>query len=141
MPAYFSWFARSIVHPWDGVFAIATPAVETVLGIALILGILTLPSAVAGIGLLLTYWLADQLIAQYPIMAALAVVVILVPSAAARYSAPRLCRSLRRMRRGRDSRPVGRRDRSCGHRLHWSRGRHPRLRTVLPRDQGGPRTR
>lgn len=100
IPGYFAWFGRTILDPLDGVFAVATPAVETVLGVALILGVLTLPAAVAGLGLLFTYWSADQLIDQYPVMAALSVVVILVPAAASRYSAPTAVRWWRRRRTG-----------------------------------------
>lgn len=86
VPDYFSEFAALIMRPLAGLFGFAIPLLETGLGIALILGVLTLPAALVSIVTLLLYWSSDQLIDQYPIMALLSVLVIAWPAAARRYS-------------------------------------------------------
>lgn len=77
------------------------PLLETTLGIALIVGVLSLPAAMGSILTLLSYWSSDQLIAQYPIMAALSVIVIAWPAQSTRLSATSLVvRTLHRRQRG-----------------------------------------
>ena len=66
------------------------PLLETALGVALIVGILSLPAALASLLTLMTYWSSDQLIAQYPIMGILSAVVITWSVWAARLSATSL---------------------------------------------------
>jgi thiosulfate dehydrogenase (quinone) large subunit len=66
------------------------PLLETGMGIALILGVLTLPAAMVSLLTLMTYWSSDQLIAQYPIMGMLSAVVIAWPVLAAHLSATSL---------------------------------------------------
>ncbi len=87
IPGYFSWFAASVMAPLEPLFGFAIPLLETTLGVLLVLGVLTLPAALASLGTLLLYWSSDQLITQYPIMAALSAVVIVAPKAARAYSA------------------------------------------------------
>jgi len=54
------------------------------------LGLLTRPAVCVSIGTPMTYWLADQLVGQYPVMVSLSVVVLLAPVAATRWSVARL---------------------------------------------------
>lgn len=62
-------------------FGIVMPALEVLLGILLIAGILTPLAAFASIGTLMLYWGADQLATQYPVMVVLSAVVLLAPGA------------------------------------------------------------
>jgi len=82
VPGYFSSFADVVMRPAPALFGFAMPLLETVLGVALILGVLTRAAALMSVLTLLLYWSADQLIWQYPVMAALSVVVIAWPAAA-----------------------------------------------------------
>jgi thiosulfate dehydrogenase [quinone] large subunit len=77
--------------------------VEVGLGVALVLGILTLPVALGSLFNLLIYWCSDQLVGQYPVMAALSALVIAWPAAAGRLSLPAFLSSRRSTR---DSVPV-----------------------------------
>lgn len=89
IPGYFTALA-SLLRSVPGVFGVLVPLVETALGIALILGILTLPAALASLMNLMTYWSSDQLITQYPIMGALSGIVVAWPHYATRLSATTL---------------------------------------------------
>lgn len=77
------WFSpiRGFMDAAPGLFGIVTPALEVLLGILLIAGILTPLAAFASIGTLMLYWGADQLATQYPVMVVLSAVVLLVPGA------------------------------------------------------------
>jgi thiosulfate dehydrogenase [quinone] large subunit len=86
VPGFFVAFSDFALKGAPGVFGVAMPLVETLLGVALILGVATLPAAIASILTLLTYWSADQLVNQYPVMAALSILIIIWPVAAARIS-------------------------------------------------------
>lgn len=90
VPWFFAWFAQNVMSPLQDAFGILMPALETALGLLLIAGLVTVPAALVSVGTLLLYWSADQLIAQYPIMVALSVLVVLFPRASTRYSADRL---------------------------------------------------
>jgi thiosulfate dehydrogenase (quinone) large subunit len=59
-------------------------------GVALVIGVLSLPAALASLLTLITYWSSDQLIAQYPIMGILSAIVIAWSAWAARLSATSL---------------------------------------------------
>ncbi|WOQ16136.1 hypothetical protein [Raineyella sp. W15-4] len=83
----FRTFAAVVLAGWPGLFGFAVPLLETGLGVALILGILSLPAAFGSVATLMFYWSADQLIAQYPVMVLLSVVVLTWPVAAGRFSA------------------------------------------------------
>jgi thiosulfate dehydrogenase [quinone] large subunit len=75
------------------------PLLEVGLGVVLVAGVLTLPAALMSVITLMTYWLADQLTASYPVMVALAVVVAAWPLVASRFSATALAeRAVRRRR-------------------------------------------
>ncbi len=87
VPWYFVDFADSILRHVPTLFGFVVPLVETGIGVALVLGILTLPVAVISLLQLMTYWSSDQLIAQYPVMAALSAIVIAFPVISARFSA------------------------------------------------------
>jgi thiosulfate dehydrogenase [quinone] large subunit len=101
VPEYFTAVAEFALRGWPGLFAFLIPLLETCLGFALILGVLTLPAAMVSLLTLITYWSSDQLIAQYPIMAALSVVVIAWPLLAARFSTTSLIvRNLQRRQKG-----------------------------------------
>jgi len=86
VPDFFEAFTSTFLGGAPGFFGWAIPALEVGLGIALILGVLTLPAALMGAFTLLTYWLADQLIQEYPIMLALSVVTAVFVVSASRIS-------------------------------------------------------
>ena len=90
VPEYFTAVAEFALRGWPGLFGFFIPLLETCLGLALILGVLTLPAAMVSLVTLMTYWSSDQLIAQYPIMGVLSVIVIAWPLLAARLSATSL---------------------------------------------------
>lgn len=90
VPGYFDVFAESVLDRWPSVLGFIVPLAEVSLGVALIVGILTLPAAAASAMTLMMYWSSDQLIAQYPVMGALSVVVLMWPLPAARISATAL---------------------------------------------------
>ena len=90
VPEYFGAFAGRILGSWPGLFGFVIPLLETALGVALIIGALSLPAALASLLTLMTYWSSDQLIAQYPIMGILSAVVIAWSAWAARLSATSL---------------------------------------------------
>nr|WP_142280668.1 hypothetical protein [Mycobacterium saskatchewanense] len=90
VPEYFGAFAKHLLGSWPGLFGILIPLLETALGVALLIGALTLPAALASLLTLMTYWSSDQLIAQYPIMGILSAVVITWSGWAARLSATSL---------------------------------------------------
>lgn len=87
VPEYFTAVAEFALRSWPGLFGFLIPLRETCLGLLLILGVVTLPAALVSLLTLMTYWSSDQLIAQYPIMGALSVVVVIWPHLAARFSA------------------------------------------------------
>lgn len=89
IPGYFTALA-GLLRSAPSVFGFLVPLAETALGIALILGILTLPAALASLVNLMTYWSSDQLITQYPIMGALSGIVLAWPHYATRLSATTL---------------------------------------------------
>ena len=100
VPEYFAAFADAALRAWPGLFGFVIPLLETALGVALIAGVLSLPAATASLLTLMTYWSSDQLIAQYPIMGVLSVVVIAWPLLAARFSTTSLIlRNLQRRQR------------------------------------------
>ena len=82
VPGYFAVFADTVMRPAPALFGVAMPLLETALGVALILGVLTRAAALMSVLTLLLYWSADQLIGQYPVMLALSVVVVAWPTAA-----------------------------------------------------------
>ncbi|MEC4765694.1 hypothetical protein VT930_21780 [Mycobacterium sherrisii] len=90
VPEYFTIFLGPVLGRLPGLFGVAIPLLETALGVALVLGVLSLPAALASLLTLMTYWSSDQLIAQYPIMGVLSAVVITWSAWAARLSATTL---------------------------------------------------
>ena len=94
VPEYFGAFAARILGSWPGLFGFVIPLLETALGVALVIGVLSLPAALASLLMLMTYWSSDQLIAQYPIMGILSAIVIAWSAWAARLSATSLVVSL-----------------------------------------------
>ncbi|MFZ4842892.1 MauE/DoxX family redox-associated membrane protein [Mycetocola saprophilus] len=96
VPEFYKFFTEHILGPGSGFFGILMPALELGLGILLIVGILPRWIAAAGSALLVSYWLADQLIVQYPIMILLAIPVIAWPLAAGTLSLPALRRRWRK---------------------------------------------
>jgi len=90
VPEYFGAFAGRILGSWPGLFGFVIPLLETALGVALVIGVLSLPAALASLLMLMTYWSSDQLIAQYPIMGILSAIVIAWSGWAARLSATSL---------------------------------------------------
>lgn len=86
VPSFYTAFTEHVLGRAPGFFGIVVPLIEVGLGVALILGILT--PWVAGVSVLqlCTYWFADQLVAQYPIMVALSAAVLAFGSAASVYS-------------------------------------------------------
>lgn len=102
VPEYFTAVADFALCGWPGLFGFLIPLLETCLGLLLTLGILTLPAAMVSLLTLMTYWSSDQLIAQYPIMGALSVVVIAWPLLAGRFSATSLSVSILQRRQRAD---------------------------------------
>lgn len=90
VPEYFGVLAERILGSWPGLFGFVIPLLETALGIALVIGVLSLPAALASLLMLMTYWSSDQLIAQYPIMGCLSALVIAWPTWSTRLSATTL---------------------------------------------------
>jgi thiosulfate dehydrogenase [quinone] large subunit len=88
VPGYFEFFADHLLRPVAGLAGAIVPIVEVGLGVALILGVLTLPIGLASLFNLLTYWSSDQLVGQYPVMGALSAVIIAWPALASRLSVP-----------------------------------------------------
>lgn len=99
VPGFFEAFAGGVLGGSPELFGLMMPLLETGLGIVLIAGVVTLPAALMSVVTLMTYWLADQLTASYPIMVVLAVVVAAWPLVASRVSVTGLAeRTLRRRR-------------------------------------------
>lgn len=90
VPEYFCAFAAAVLGRWPGFFGFAIPLLETALGLALVIGVLSLPAALASLLTLMTYWSSDQLIAQYPIMGILSALVLAWSGWAVRLSATSL---------------------------------------------------
>jgi thiosulfate dehydrogenase (quinone) large subunit len=86
VPEYFTVLAEFALRGWPGLFGFLIPLLETCLGVALILGVLSLPATMVSLLTLMTYWSSDQLIAQYPIMGVLSAIVIAWPLLASRLS-------------------------------------------------------
>ena len=93
IPGFFAFFADHLLRPFADVAGFVVPLVEVGLGLALVLGILTLPVALGSLLNLMTYWCSDQLVAQYPIMGALSGLLIACPAVASRLSLPTLLRA------------------------------------------------
>jgi thiosulfate dehydrogenase (quinone) large subunit len=97
--AFFQGFAETVLGGSTELFGFVMPLLEVGLGVVLVAGVLTLPAALMSVITLMTYWLADQLTASYPVMVALAVVVAAWPLVASRLSATALAeRAVRRRR-------------------------------------------
>ncbi|MFP3465576.1 DoxX family membrane protein [Leifsonia sp. SIMBA_070] len=96
VPPYFRLFASTVMEPASGLFGVMIPLLETALGIALVLGVFTRLAAVISVFTLLLYWSSDQLIWEYPVMAALSVAVLIWPKAASRFSVQTLIGWFRR---------------------------------------------
>ena len=75
VPGSYRAFTRDVVGHIPAAFGVGVPLLEVALGIALILGIATLPVALLSAFQLCNYWSADQLVTQYPVMLVLSVVV------------------------------------------------------------------
>jgi len=86
VPEYFGVIAQHILGKWPSLFGFGIPLLETGLGVALAIGVLSLPAALASLQMLMTYWSSDQLIAQYPVMGFLSAIVVAWPVWAARLS-------------------------------------------------------
>jgi len=86
VPPFYKFFTAHALGQAPALFGFAVPLIEFALGVALVLGVLTLPAALASVAELCNYWLADQLIAQYPVMMALSAAVATFAPAASRVS-------------------------------------------------------
>lgn len=100
VPDYFASFADVLLRPLAGAAGVVVPLLEVGLGLALILGIGTLPVAFAALLNLLTYWSSDQLVGQYPVMAALSAVLLVWSAPASRLSILALARRGEALRSG-----------------------------------------
>lgn len=95
IPSYFEFFANHLLRLSPDLAGLAVPLVEVGLGVALIVGVFTLPVALGSLLNLMTYWCSDQLVGQYPIMGALSAVLIAWPVLASTFSVPELIRKRR----------------------------------------------
>jgi thiosulfate dehydrogenase [quinone] large subunit len=95
IPGYFQVFADHLLRPTADLAGFVVPILEVGLGVALILGIFTLPVALISLLNLMTYWCSDQLVGQYPIMGALSGVLLAWSAQASRLSVPEWVRSRR----------------------------------------------
>lgn len=86
VPGFFKSFSDLTLAERPHFFGFAMPLLETSLGVVLVLGVFSLPASLASAFTLLMYWSADQLITEYPIMAALSTVVVAWPLLASRFS-------------------------------------------------------
>lgn len=86
VPEFFQGFASNVLGELPGLFGFVMPLLEVGLGIALILGVLTLPAAVGTLLTLMMYWLSDQLTWQYPVMVLLSTAILLWPLSASKLS-------------------------------------------------------
>jgi len=86
VPHFYQLFTEHVLGNAPALFGVLVPLIEVGLGVALILGVLTLPVALASVAQLCNYWFADQLITQYPIMLLLSAVVIALAPWSSRYS-------------------------------------------------------
>lgn len=107
VPGFYRAFTRDVVGHVPSVFGIGVPLIELALGVALILGIATLPAALLSAFQLCNYWSADQLITQYPVMLVLSVGVAAFASTSSQVD----LRSGGRQRHRTSSLPKGRRER------------------------------
>lgn len=98
VPDFYKFFTAHILGAQPYLFGIAIPVLETGLGVLLVLGVLVRTVATASALTLCTYWLADQLTDQYPIMMALSVVVLLWSTAASTLSVTGFIEYVRRHR-------------------------------------------
>lgn len=89
VPQYFTVFSGNVLRAWPGLFGVAVPVLEVALGAVLVLGLLPQPAAIISLLTLLTYWSSDQLISQYPVMAALSAIIIAFPAPSGHYSIAR----------------------------------------------------
>lgn len=80
VPGFYQAFTEHVLGSAPGVFGIAVPVLETALGVLLIAGVATRWLALVSIGELASYWLADQLIWEYPIMLLLSAAVVAWPT-------------------------------------------------------------
>jgi thiosulfate dehydrogenase [quinone] large subunit len=99
---HFRAFVDFALHSWPGLFGFIVPLLEFALGVALILGILTLPAAIVSLFNLMNYWSADQLTPQYPIIGVLSVAVVAFAGYATLFSTTSLTAFL--VERARESR-------------------------------------
>lgn len=99
VPGFFQGFAEHILGASPEAFGVFMPLLEVGLGVALVVGVLTLPATLMSVLTLMTYWLADQLTASYPIMVVLALVVATWSVGAARLSVTTLVEAAVRRRR------------------------------------------
>jgi len=98
VPDFYKLFTADALGGAPAVFGFGVPLIEFGIGVALILGVLTLPAALGSVAELGNYWLADQLIVQYPLMMALSAAVAAFAPWASRYSITALLEA-RRARR------------------------------------------
>lgn len=86
VPDFYKAFTANVLGALPELFGMVVPIIEFGLGVALVCGIFTLPAALISVIQLGNYWLADQLITQYPIMLLLSVAVAVFAISASRFS-------------------------------------------------------
>lgn len=87
VPGYFKPFASDVLGALPGLFGLLMPALEVGLGVVLVLGIMPRLTGLGSLFQLMTYWSADQLIWQYPVMALLSGVVAAFYRSSSAYTA------------------------------------------------------
>lgn len=88
VPSIFGWFAAEVLGRSPGVFGAVVPFAEVALGVSMLLGVLPRLASLAAAVMLCTYWLADQLVVQYPLMLMLCSVVLAGGTLARRFAIP-----------------------------------------------------
>jgi thiosulfate dehydrogenase [quinone] large subunit len=95
VPHFYQLFTEHVLGNAPALFGVLVPLIEVGLGVALILGVLTVPVALVSVAQLCNYWFADQLITQYPIMVFLSAAVVALAPWVSRYSLTSVALQLR----------------------------------------------
>lgn len=80
VPGFYQYFTTHVLAAAPGLLGVVVPVLEATLGVLLFVGVTSRWVALISVGELASYWLADQLIWEYPIMLLLSAAVIAWPT-------------------------------------------------------------